>query len=213
MIQPPPPEEVDFVANEILGFGRWKAVTEFLDKYPNAVNAGGYFGRTLLYKAAAKGRDSIITLLLNKGADIDGGDKLDMTPLMAAANGGHREAVELLIKKDADLDARDTNGWTALMYAVSCENNDYIVEALLENGADIDARNNRNETALIMAQRGSTGKGMARLLEEAHEKREQMRRKEEAARQKQFLEDTNFSEGLKRAIPAPRPLKSPGMKP
>ena len=57
------------------------------------------YGRTPLSRAAEKGHESIIELLLQKGAATDAIDKYGWTPLSWAAEKGHVSMVKLCIIK------------------------------------------------------------------------------------------------------------------
>jgi ankyrin repeat protein len=58
-----------------------------------------------------------ITLLLDKGANVNGTNQDGYSPLMAAAEAGAGEVVEILIARGANPAARDSKGATALMLA------------------------------------------------------------------------------------------------
>lgn len=199
------------MVNEMLN-GRWNVVREFLNNCPAAINAHSHHGRTLLYHAAATGRAAMVVLLMEKGADINAKDNNDTTPLMVAVGSGHRKIVELLLEKGAVVNGQDMFSWSALMYAASVSNNDYIVEDLLENGASVLDKDSGGETALDIAIRKKDNKGAVKLLEAAEQvelEKERIRLEKVAADRKRWLEETDFSKGLKHAIPAPRPIKSP----
>ena len=61
------------------------------------------FGETALSSAAMKGHETVVELLLEKGADVDAGDGfINHTPLFVAAWSGHEAVVKLLLKKGAE---------------------------------------------------------------------------------------------------------------
>jgi ankyrin repeat protein len=103
-------------------------------------------GRDLLAFAARGGAESTARLLLDRGADVDGG------ALLAAAAGAHLELVRLLLAAGADVDRRDPDtGRTALHAAVAAEpggDAPAVVRLLLAGGADVDATTTDGASAL-----------------------------------------------------------------
>jgi len=106
----------------------------------------------------------VVTLLIDKGADINARDEEGASPLEDAAAYGQTSSAESLLEKNADIEARDNFGNTPLL-AASYDNAvatmpDTIdtVNLLLEKGADINARNNDGDTALIIASGGGVVK-------------------------------------------------------
>jgi ankyrin repeat protein len=72
---------------------------------------------TPLHCAVWKGHLSVVSTLLNEGADINAVNQNDHwgnTPLHAAAHANHAAIAQLLIERGANLDARDVNGRTPL---------------------------------------------------------------------------------------------------
>ena len=76
-----------------------------------------------LLRAAEGGNIEEISLLLERGANIDAADGDGWTALMLAAKSGHTGAVRLLLERGANIHATNKNGWQAagiaLMYG--CE--------------------------------------------------------------------------------------------
>lgn len=89
---------------------------------------------TFLTQAARLGREEIVSLLIQSGADTDGMDGDAMTPLMWASWNGHFKVVMLFIKAGADVNAQDKRGDSVLSYAVSGKNAE-IIAALRKAGA------------------------------------------------------------------------------
>ncbi len=87
-----------------------KAVTEGMDV--NAKNP--VTGDPLLFTAALMGHTQVMTLLMEKGADINARKGDGNTALHAAAFLGRTEAVELLLKHDADVNIRNNQGGSAM---------------------------------------------------------------------------------------------------
>lgn len=101
-----------------------------------------YRGLTPLMRAACQGQYSIVTILLNYGADANAcDDKHQLTPLHLAACLGHVETVQVLLEQGADANARDENKTTPLILAAE-QRHEKIIELLLLHGADANAANN-----------------------------------------------------------------------
>ena len=97
-----------------------------------------------------------MTLLLDKGANvnIEGGD--GGAPLHAAAMGRQVEAIRLLAGRKANLERRNRYGRTPLVVAAREMRGVAVIGALLDLGAQIDAADKANDTALTLASwRGS----------------------------------------------------------
>jgi len=93
-------------------------------------------GSTPIDMAAKNGHGSIVTLLLNKGANPNTPDTLGTTPLMLASAAGDASAVDALLAAGADPNAKESaKSETALMFA-SAYGRTTAVEALLKHGAD-----------------------------------------------------------------------------
>lgn len=90
----------------------------------------------LLLWAARKGRRSMVTLLLEEGADVNfwaGG-----SALYGAVTHGHQEIVGILLDSGAEIDSR-RGYWTALHITACKSGRESIASLLIERGADIDA--------------------------------------------------------------------------
>jgi ankyrin repeat protein len=106
----------------------------------NSPSAGGgpNGGRTLLQEAAAKGELSVVKLLLDNGAAVDGLRQGEVTPLDLAAFNGHKAVVDFLLSKGAKADARTENGITPLHLAAN-KGYELVARALLNAGAPVNA--------------------------------------------------------------------------
>ena len=101
-------EERQASANQILFIGadgRESTVKMAFDLGANA-NAVDEYGKTPLYYAAKKGYESIVRLLLERGASTQGKPRngIDDSALHAAADHGHEAIVRMLIESGADVD-------------------------------------------------------------------------------------------------------------
>ena len=87
-----------------------------VEKYPELIDAKRTFRQphkpvstdsfTPLYHAAERGRERVVTYLLEKRADVNIADGLGWTALHLAAREGHLSVVKLLVKHGAKLDAK-----------------------------------------------------------------------------------------------------------
>ena len=127
-------------------------------------------GCTALMEAVRKGRTATARLLLERGAEVNRGNRNGFTALffacfsgptiLAMARGGtnlsiqssegQTEMVRLLIDAGADPNAATKDGFTPLMAACG-EGYVRIVELLLEAGADTNAEHKRGSTAASFA--------------------------------------------------------------
>jgi ankyrin repeat protein len=122
-------------------------------------------GVDLLSWAALGGARGTAQLLLERGADADGG------ALHAAVSGGRPELVRLLLDAGADVDRRDRDtGRAPLHAAVAAGGHDApeIVRLLLGAGADVDATTDDGASALDISRvaaarhrRGDSGRATA----------------------------------------------------
>src|SRR5205807_1494786 len=101
--------------------------------------------RFCMLDAAVKGRDEVIKLLLEHGADPNVRDAKGRPLLLLDPTD---ETVKALLAHGADPSARDGEGQTALM-AAARERSAGAVKALLEAGADPNTRGPGGTTALI----------------------------------------------------------------
>lgn len=109
--------------------------------HSNSLVLGGDNWNTPLNLAAKLGRVSMITTLIEKGADPnlfshhERGKSTGQTALHVASKSGKIEVVDCLLMHGCDVNVADTRGWTPLHNAI-CEDNIDVAFKLLENGAD-----------------------------------------------------------------------------
>lgn len=164
---------VDAVSNDSLTFdqedaliqGDIEQVERFLDE-GTQVDARDAEGITALMYASYHGQESIVNLLIDRGANINASEYVDgRTALMDSSINGQSEMVELLLNRGADINAKTNTGWTALMWAVERKRNE-VVALLVDRGAYLDSRNDDGKTAVTVAFETYNFDAMA-LLQEA----------------------------------------------
>eukprot|EP01108_Squamamoeba_japonica_P001459 TRINITY_DN1624_c0_g1_i1.p1 TRINITY_DN1624_c0_g1~~TRINITY_DN1624_c0_g1_i1.p1 ORF type:complete len:157 (-),score=22.73 TRINITY_DN1624_c0_g1_i1:686-1156(-) len=98
-------------------------------------------GRTALTWASERGREAIVTRLLESGAPVDQTDAQGWTTLMWAVDENQVKIVKMLLDNGAQVDKADRDGSTALMWAGLCGNRS-TATVLLEHNAEINNVNN-----------------------------------------------------------------------
>lgn len=105
---------------------------------------------TKLHSAAFHGKCELITLLLDKGSEINAQAKDGSTPLHLAVKRSHIAAVKLLFSRGANLAAKDQGGNSAVHIAAELFTPD-LLKTLVGLGAMVNARNNEAWTPLHLA--------------------------------------------------------------
>ena len=108
-----------------------------------------FYPRNLL-DAAERGDLATVTLLLDKGVNLNTKDGWSGTPIKYAAVNGHTEIVALLLQRGAGINSRSTLDRTPLMYAAN-QGRDETVKFLLDKGADLSLKDDEGNTALMLA--------------------------------------------------------------
>ena len=189
------------------GIADRRAILEFLDKYgAAAINAKDETSQTALMLAAIGGCADTITLLLEKGADVNARDKNGWTALMWVKR-NHKNTVARLLDGGADINAQEEEGWTALMLLPEFEE---TIALLLEKGANIDIKNKEGDTALEIAHGWQYPKSEALIRQwpEKQRQQEQLRKEQEFARERDAITKVALG-GLKRPIPYKGTFKFP----
>ncbi|RYP34226.1 hypothetical protein DL767_004349 [Monosporascus sp. MG133] len=104
--------------------------------------------RQSLQKVAARGKLSIVRLLISHGAEVNPRRENEVSALFRAAEGGHAAVVSELLSCNADPNCRNRSGQTAL-FAVCMKGHDAVVELLLKSGADVEAQDKEGRTPLL----------------------------------------------------------------
>lgn len=108
---------------------------------------------TPLLRAAFKGNEPAVRLLLDRQANIEARSPTDATPLMYACENLHLATIDLLLMRGANVGATDKNGWTPLHRSLVNRSPDQsrIIDILLSHSADINAKCNHGCTPLHYA--------------------------------------------------------------
>ncbi|KAF2470523.1 ankyrin [Lindgomyces ingoldianus] len=102
-----------------------------------SINGRDSVNQSPLYVAAKHGQESMVKLLLDKGADganVNAQGGVYGNSLQAASEGGHEQIVKLLLDKGADVNAQGGVYGNALQ-AASSRGREQIVKLLLDNSA------------------------------------------------------------------------------
>ena len=162
-------------------------LVEILDREPDRleelIDLGHFDGETgtLIHVAVEEGLEEMVTLLLDRGADVQALDNRGRTPLHRALNPGHarrsEKVINMLISYGAQIDiraaiglgdaarvaqlldedpgiitTRGTGGMTLLHFAAEY-NQPELAGILLERGAAADIASDAGDTALDLASR------------------------------------------------------------
>ncbi|KAH9938238.1 ankyrin repeat-containing domain protein [Fomitopsis serialis] len=98
----------------------------YYDRYPDIMDWANVEGRTALHVAALKGKEELVRMLCDFGADFDLADNEGNTPLHYASAWGHMPIVQLLIERGCQYSARNNEGFTPSDYAYSTSTRDTL---------------------------------------------------------------------------------------
>ena len=105
----------------------------------------------MLSLACRQGKQDIVELLLESGANVNHRNKAGNTPLLEACSQGHVEAVHMLLDRGAGIDTpTETTLDSALTWACTL-GNEHIVELLLSKNTNVEHRTKDGCTALMFA--------------------------------------------------------------
>uniref|UniRef100_W8AVD4 Ankyrin repeat and KH domain-containing protein mask n=3 Tax=Ceratitis capitata TaxID=7213 RepID=W8AVD4_CERCA len=110
---------------------------------------------TALTLACFQGRHEVVSLLLDRKANVEHRAKTGLTPLMEAASGGYIDVGRVLLDKGADVNAAPvpTSRDTALTIAAD-KGHLKFVELLLSRGAAVEVKNKKGNSPLWLAAHG-----------------------------------------------------------
>ncbi|KAJ3048647.1 hypothetical protein HK097_010356 [Rhizophlyctis rosea] len=125
----------DFNLNTALMIAaEWKnevAFYMYVDRFPQAISMVNNDGKTALIIAVQKGLNGVVTVLLDRGAQVNATDREGSTPLHHAAAYGHFDTVTLLMERGANINVANAQGWTPFDYAFSVDMRDHLQECAL----------------------------------------------------------------------------------
>ena len=105
---------------------------------------------TRLHAASLGGHETIVTMLLEKGADVNAQGGFYGNALQAASSGGHDQVVQMLLDKGADVNAQG-GGYGNALQAASVRGHDQVMQMLLDKGAGVNAQGGIYGSALQVA--------------------------------------------------------------
>ncbi|XP_062379878.1 ankyrin repeat and KH domain-containing protein 1-like isoform X2 [Sardina pilchardus] len=110
---------------------------------------------TALTLACFQGRAEVVSLLLDRRANVEHRAKTGLTPLMEAASGGYAEVGRVLLDKGADVNAPPVPSSRDTALTIAADKGHYkFCELLINRGAHIDVRNKKGNTPLWLAANG-----------------------------------------------------------
>ena len=143
------------------------SVKRLVDGNPSLITAQNKF--LPLHRACLNSHKEIVTLLLERKADVHAKDTMGDTPLHKAAFGGCHEIAALLLQNGADVNARSNVGYTPIHSVVNrlynfeksskqlpvaatefINGGPLVLELLIKHGAEVNATNMFNTTPLQM---------------------------------------------------------------
>ncbi|PVD39592.1 hypothetical protein C0Q70_02227 [Pomacea canaliculata] len=110
---------------------------------------------TALTLACFQGRHEVVSLLVDRKANIEHRAKTGLTPLMEAASGGYVEVGRVLLDKGADVNAAPVPSSRDTALTIAADKGHYrFVELLLHRGAAVDVKNKKGNSPLWLACNG-----------------------------------------------------------
>ena len=137
---------------EAAALGDVDRLRSVLDDEPSRATAYSGDGFTALHFAAFFGHPNAVSLLIERGAEVNafGRGWMTGTALHSGVSRLHSEVVRVLLDAGANPDVRQSGGWTPLHAAA--KNGDLAsVELLLAAGADAAARNDEGHSVEDLA--------------------------------------------------------------
>ncbi|CAM9653041.1 unnamed protein product [Ectocarpus sp. 8 AP-2014] len=124
--------------------GDLAVVKRYLDAGGDPENKDEEYGAAPVHWAALRGRSDALSLLLERGGDVESRTSTDGTPLVWGCMGGNAPVVRLLLERGANISAKTRGKGTALHHATHSGHPE-VVALLLQNGANPKAEDNRGD--------------------------------------------------------------------
>jgi ankyrin repeat protein len=96
-------------------------------------------------------KDTIISLLKERGATLDSRDRIGRTVLHHTYNAFHSDRMASLIRTGANLNVQDDIGWTPLHYFCYAGMSEDVTELLIQMGANVNIADSDGWTPLHVA--------------------------------------------------------------
>ncbi|XP_069826479.1 ankyrin repeat and KH domain-containing protein 1 isoform X2 [Dendropsophus ebraccatus] len=110
---------------------------------------------TALTLACFQGRAEVVSLLLDRKANVEHRAKTGLTPLMEAASGGYAEVGRVLLDKGADVNSPPVPSSRDTALTIAADKGHYkFCELLINRGSHIDVRNKKGNTPMWLAANG-----------------------------------------------------------
>lgn len=139
---------------QAIGNGEYEKVEHLITDDPNLVDTMIVWNTPLII-ASYYGKDKIVELLLERGADMyKFKHENGMLGIHIASNQSHTAVVDVFIKKGVDVNVKDGENKTALYYAIR-NNNRELADLLLKNNAVLPTEQELLDQCLLSAVRYS----------------------------------------------------------
>lgn len=149
--------------------GDIEPVKLFLDEGMD-INATNEKGQTAIMRAAEYQRTEVVTLLLEKGADVHlRSNQHERTAFMEAASSGNCVIIKQLAERGAEINARDHTNYTPLHFACMWGHVE-AVKLLIELDANPDIEDVTGVTPMIIAEQNGNAE-VVQILKDAGAKR------------------------------------------
>ncbi|XP_074613505.1 ankyrin repeat domain-containing protein 17-like [Acropora palmata] len=110
---------------------------------------------TALTLACFQGRHEVVSLLVERRANIEHRAKTGLTPLMEAASGGYVEVGRILLDKGGDVNALPVPSSKDTALTIAADKGHYkFCDLLLSRGAVVDVKNKKGNSPLWLAANG-----------------------------------------------------------
>mmetsp|Transcript_20493 Transcript_20493/g.78731 ORF Transcript_20493/g.78731 Transcript_20493/m.78731 type:complete len:215 (-) Transcript_20493:140-784(-) len=103
-----------------------------------------------LAAAVRHGRDAVVRVLLDRGANPEAKDTSGYTAVMVAVVTGQLDLVSMLLDAGADIEATNDGRLTPLLLCMVADQDD-VARHLIDRGANVDAKDSGGHTPLIWA--------------------------------------------------------------